>query len=145
MVVLGVGCAYDGPVLTGRLSVEGDEAWKERRDVARHIYPQDCLSGESVERFGVDLFSTRGRLLFVHEPADGPVLSFHPEEEGFTPWEVRPAVCDTFRGELKRTATEVDGVSIMRGQLELDCTPLGSRLRVFGDVTFEGCAGERKY
>ena len=145
LTVLGAGCSHEEPVFTGRLSIEGDEAWSGRPDVPRHVYPHDCLSGEPVEVFGVDLFTTRGDLRFVHYPDDGPVMSFSPEDDELSPWEVRPEVCDVFRGELKRTETKVEGISVMRGRLELDCMPYGHGLRVYGDVTFDGCAGERKY
>jgi len=144
LLVLGAGCSNREPTLSGRFSIEGDEALTRLpTDTVRHIYPNDCLSVEPAGLFGVHLFTTRGDLRFVHA-SDGPVLSFHPDEEDFTPWEVKPAVCDVFRGELKRNAIEVEEVSAMRGSLELDCTDQHG-LRVYGEVAFDGCTDDPKY
>ncbi len=146
LVMLGMGCSHEGHVFAGRLSIEGDEARRVAPvGAVRHIYPHDCLSVEPLDLFGVDLFTTRGNLRFVHDPDNGPVMSFYPEDEVFTPWDVTPAVCDVFRGELKRKGIEFEENSAMRGSLELDCIPNEDGLRVYGVVTFDGCTDERKY
>lgn len=145
LFALGAGCSYEEPVFTGRLSIEGDQAQRVRPFSVRHVYPNDCLSVEPLELFGVDLFTTRGSLRFAHHPDDGPAMSFYPDDEEFTAWEVRPAVCDVFRGELKRINTEFESTPVMRGRLELDCMPDGHDLHVYGNVTFDRCDDERKY
>ncbi|MEM6989674.1 MAG: hypothetical protein AAF721_04230 [Myxococcota bacterium] len=122
--------------------VEGELRIGFRDTEPLHFAPSECLSGEPLEFFGVDMFDDDDHMLrLVHFPADGPELLFFDPGQANETFRITPHDCRKFAGELRRTNDEYDGYMAMEGDLVLDCDASNGE-RVVGQVEFRRCGGD---
>lgn len=122
-------------------TVTGELLLRDGSGPAEVIAPSECLSGEDLLLFGVDMFDEDEdwMIRFFHDPLEGPVVQvFPPSDEA--PHLFTPDVCTEFRGELRRREVQDEDrgeYGVMYGSLRLQCEALGTTLE--GKLDFEDC------